>query len=148
MWTNPMLSKEQANAIADALLDEARAVRPRRSAQAPLMYRSRALLALPNDLQSEVVQEAKKDVATNPWFLGAMLVWFAVLVALLIIRPGFLGKSGSVPMMTTLCWLVPLIVQRALVNRNAALIAARLGEALLTGSRTAAPPSTAAAKAP
>jgi hypothetical protein len=143
-----MLSKEQANAIADALLDEARAARPRRPAQVPLLYRSRALRSLPNDLQSEVVREAKKEVATNPWFLGAMLVWFAVLVALWIVKPGFPGKSGSVPMMTTLCWLVPLTVQRALVNRNAALIVARLGEASLTGSRTAAPPSPAAAKAP
>ena len=143
-----MLSKEEANAIADALLDEARAARPDRPAQPPLLYRSRALRSLPDELQAEVVREATKEVAKNLWFHVAMLVWFAVLVALWITKHGVLGKSGFVPVLTTLCWVVPLAVQRVLVNRNATLIAARLAETSLTGSRTAAPPSTAAAKAP
>jgi hypothetical protein len=145
---NPMLSKEEANAIADTLLDEARAARPRRSEPVPLLYRCRALRALPNELQSEVVREARKKVATNGWFLGAMLLWFAALAALLITRHGFLDTSGFAPMVTTLCWLVPLTVQGALVRRNATSIATRLAEASLNDSRTAAPPSPAAATAP
>jgi hypothetical protein len=131
-----VLSKKQANIIADALLDEARAARPRiyRPAGTPVhwLYRCRALRSVPDALQPEVVRQAKKEIATNPWFLAAMLVWVMALAALWMTRPAFLVKAGLSAQVVTLSWLVPLLLQRVFVRRAIKTIATRLGTSAAT----------------
>jgi hypothetical protein len=131
-----MLSKEQANIIADGLLDGARAGRPRfyRPAGTPVhwLYRCRALRSVPEALQPEVVRQAKKETVFNPWFDILVLACLAAPWVLWATRPAVFRKSGFGMAFLALLPLVILIVQTLLVRRAINMIATQLGAALTT----------------
>ncbi|KQV43238.1 hypothetical protein [Massilia sp. Root335] len=129
-----MLSKEQAHAIADALLDEARAARPRlyRAASTPVhwLYRCRALRSVPEVLQAEVVRQAKKETMFNPWFDILALISILAPWVTWAIKPTVLGKSGFGTPIVALSPLLILTVQTMLIRRAIKMIARQLGESV------------------
>jgi hypothetical protein len=133
---DPMLSKEQANIIADGLLDNARAARPRfhRAAGMPVhwLYRCRALRSVPEALQAEVVRQAKKETVFNPWFAILVVICIAAPWVSWTVRAAVFGKSGfGIPILALLPPMLS-IVQILLVRRAIDMIATQLGAGLAT----------------
>jgi hypothetical protein len=125
-----MLTKEQADRIADDLLAQARTRKfgftdPAGVPVSPV-YQCRDLRSLPDGLQLEVVLQATKEVATGPLFLVLMLVWLLVLCALWLFVPRLIATPAAIVPLISCSWLVPLAVRTVLIRRTVRLVAARL----------------------
>lgn len=76
-----MLSRERADKVGDAIIEQARLGtlrRPWRPVRIPLLYRCQALNSLPRSLQQDVVRQAGQELAKSWSFNLFLLAWGCV----------------------------------------------------------------------
>lgn len=116
-----MLSKAQANRIADELLEQARASRfgftDPSGMPVPPLYQCRAMRHLPQGLQAEIVRKATLAVGFSPLFILATLAWIVVLALVYALDPTVSGIGVSTVFLIP-APLAPLLF-RALLVRSA-----------------------------
>lgn len=125
-----MLSKAQANRIADELLEQARASRfgltdPSGTPVAPL-YQCRSLGRLPQGLQQEIVRKATQEVGSSPVFLLAVAAWIVALALVYAIEPIVFGMRLVPSAFMIVAPLAPLLFRALLVRRAVKQIASRM----------------------
>jgi len=125
-----VLSKAQANRIADELLEQARASRfgftdPSGAPVAPL-YQCRSLGRLPQGLQQEIVRKASQEVGSSPWFLLAVAAWIVALALVYAIEPIVFGVQLVPSAFMIVAPLAPLLLRALLVRRAVKQIADRM----------------------
>ncbi|GEM_PF-2024483 len=125
-----MLSKAQAERIADELLEQARASRfgfpdPSGMPVAPL-YQSRSMRRLPPGLQTEIVRKARLAVGFSPWFILAVVAWIAAIGLAYVIEPSVLGFQPTRSAFMMLAPLAPLMLRELLVRGAARKIAEQM----------------------
>ncbi|MFC0254425.1 hypothetical protein [Massilia consociata] len=122
-----MLSKAQANRIADELLDQARARRfgftDPSGIPVPPFYQCRSLRRLPQGLQREIVRKATSEAGWNPWFLLATAAWVAALALVYVFEPTVLGFRLVPSAFMIMAPLAPLLFRALLVRRAVRQIA-------------------------
>lgn len=116
-----MLSRDDANRIAEQILHQAHATRqgghtlaPRR---VPILYRSPALDALPRSVQAELLQAARQAALRSWPFIVTTFLWLALIVGAWI---GTVSHHKTVHLIAPFLvwsWLAPLLV-RGLVARH------------------------------
>lgn len=115
-----MLSRDQADRIAEKTLQDARSATPNRRPPArthiPFLYRSAAMVALPPPIQAEVLRTARRDALRSAPFLIALFAWLALVavVWMSVISPNR-HSNWSIPF-TVPIYLLPCLVQ-CLVTR-------------------------------
>jgi hypothetical protein len=124
-----MLSKEQAHAIADAILASARYPRENRMASAerpiPPLYRCKELSAIEPVMRTEVVRQARNALNRNPLFILFMLVWLLIFVLFVLYGTGDARLSKNAAPIT-IGWLVPMMARALFVRRGIRNIASML----------------------
>jgi len=124
-----MLSKEQAHAIADAILASARYPRENRMASAerpiPPLYRCKELSAIEPVMRTEVVRQARNVLNRNPLFILFMLVWLLIFVLFVLYGTGDARLSKNAAPIT-IGWLVPMMARALFVRRGIRNIASML----------------------
>ena len=127
-----MLSKDQANRVAEELLAQSRSSKfgfmDPAGIPAPPAYQCRELRALPQRLQHEVVRQAIREVGTNRTFLLIFLAWMTGCAVLwffgqTLVRP----PQGPIPALF-LSLILPFAVRLFLVRRAVKLIALELSQ--------------------
>jgi Flp pilus assembly protein TadB len=128
-----MLSKEQAHAIADAILASARYPRENRMASAerpiPPLYRCKELSALEPWIRTELVRQASNALNRNPLFILAALVWLLIFVLFFIYGSEGMHASKYAAPIVIVAWLLPLMIRGLLVRRSIRQVASMLGAA-------------------
>ena len=76
------MSKEQANAAAEALLAEANRVRVTKIPSVPWYLRCSELSVLEPRQRLEIAKQAQRNAAKNPWFRGALAVYVVICILL------------------------------------------------------------------
>ncbi|WP_409265656.1 hypothetical protein [Massilia sp. BHUDP2] len=125
-----MLSKAQAERIADELFEQARASRfgfpdPSGMPVAPL-YQCRSMRRLPQGLQTEIVRKATLAVGSSAWFVLAVLAWIVAIALVYVFEPTVLGFRTVPSAFMILAPLAPLLLRALLVRRAVREIADRM----------------------
>ena len=127
-----MLSKDQANCVAEELLAQARSSKfgfiDPAGIPAPPAYQCRELRALPQGLQHEVVRQARHSVGTNQTFVLIFLVWMAGCAALWVFGQTLMRPPFSPIPVLFLSLMLPFAVRLFLVRRAVKLIASELSQ--------------------
>lgn len=125
-----MLSKDQANRIADELLEQARASRfgftDPSGMPVPPLYQCRSMRHLPQGLQSEIVRKATLAVGSSPWFMLIVAAWIVALALVYAIEPTVLGVRLVPSAFMIMAPLAPLLFRALLVRRAVRKIADRM----------------------
>jgi hypothetical protein len=125
-----VLSKAQAERIADELLEQARASRfgfPDPSGMpVPPLYQSRSMRRLPPGLQTEIVRQARLAVGSSAWFVLAVVVWIVAIALVYVFEPTVLGFRTVPSAFMILAPLAPLLLRALLVRRAVREIADRM----------------------
>lgn len=124
-----MLSKDQASAIADEILGQARAQRERQSSASlsvGALYRCRELRSLPKWMQIEVARQAALAVWRSPFFIFLALAWIFALAMLSLYWFDHSLRSALIGPSIVVCGLVPMLIRSLLVRREIRIIAAEL----------------------
>lgn len=122
-----MLTKEQANALADSLIAEGRSARRSRTEvrarRVPSSYRSQALPAVPANRQTSALAEARRTALRTRQAMGLISCWVAVLVLLVVLL--WSAHRGAV------LWLALMVVMLMGLQIRALLVRLRFQELLL-----------------
>ncbi len=125
-----MLSKAQAERIADELLEQARASRfgfPDPSGMpVPPLYQSRSMQRLPPGLQTEIVRKARLAVGFSPWFILAVVAWIVAIALVYVFEPTVLGFRTVPSAFMILAPLAPLMLRELMVRGAARKIAEQM----------------------
>lgn len=125
-----LLSKDQAGVIADEILGQARQARHDKHRMAPssvaIVYRCRALLALPGWMQMEVVRQATQAVARSPVFFSMSLASALAFVMLFMHKPESPIRAGLVGLSIMVFGLFPMLLRVLLVRRHVRIVAGEL----------------------
>jgi len=124
-----VLSKAEANRLADELLEEASrspfGVTDPSGMPVPPMYQCRELGQLPQGVQSEIVRKTILRVGASPLFILAVAAWIALIA---LFYAGEWALFGKIPMtFLILAPLAPLLVRALLVRRAVRLVARQVG---------------------
>jgi hypothetical protein len=125
-----VLSKAQAERIADELLEQARASRfgfpdPSGMPVAPL-YQCRSMRRLPPGLQTEIVRKARLAVGSSPWFVLAVVAWIVAIALVYVFEPTVLGFRTVPSAFMILAPLAPLMLRELMVRGAARKIAEQM----------------------
>jgi len=125
-----VLSKAQAERIADELLEQARASRfgfPDPSGMpVPPLYQSRSMQRLPPGLQTEIVRKARLAVGFSPWFILAVVAWIVAIALVYVFEPTVLGFRTVPSAFMILAPLAPLMLRELMVRGAARKIAEQM----------------------
>jgi hypothetical protein len=117
-----MLSKEQANAAAEALIFQAKASRVEIIPSVSWLYRCRELSSLKLRQRYEVVQQAKEKVSQNPLLCVIALAWFGVFVLFWFYGLSDSNRTSNLGLFSVL-WIIPLCLSAIFVRREVRKIA-------------------------
>ena len=125
-----VLSKNQAERIADELLEQARASRfgfPDPSGMpVPPLYQCPSMRRLPQGLQSEIVRKARLAAGSSPWFILAVVAWIVAIALVYVFEPVVPGFKSVPSAFMILAPLAPLLFRELLARQAARKIADRI----------------------
>ncbi len=123
-----MLSKAQADRLADELLDQARnskfGITDPSGMPVPPLYQCRELGSLPQGLQKEIVRKTTLEVGASRVLVLATIAWGVALVLAFALELSVFGRPlVPYPLLIIAPPLVPLLLRALLVRRAVRLVA-------------------------
>lgn len=118
-----MLSKDQANTAAEALIFQAKASRVEKIRPVAWLYRCRELSSLEPRQRDEVVQQATKNVSQKPLFVLIALAWLGAFVLFWLYGLSDSNRSSYTGLFITGCWIIPLCCRAILIRREVRKVA-------------------------